>query len=387
MNKLNYDNFSSYRPPKERSSLEAINHDIKRISKSEIVNAILENTGGIVAVLDVNRQVIGVNHKLLEKLKIENREDVFGLRPGEVFNCIHSIEEDGGCGHSKYCPTCGAAIAISLAQIEKEPIERICVVSLKKDNDIEEVYFKVRANTFFHEGRWYILLFLQDYTDAQRRASLEKIFYHDIGNIVNGLAGSAQILTSRRGENSSEDDSINYIIDSAMQLSREILLHRAMQEKDAQIYHKSLEKASIKSIIDKAVSIIQNSSSAKDKTIVVSEAPEFEMYLDITVVIKILCNMLKNALEADNTKNEIEIWAELGNQDGNIKFHVWNDAFIPKEIQYRIFQKNFSTNPELGRGFGTFSMRFFARELLDGDVYFQTSKKEGTKFTLNIPLI
>jgi sensor histidine kinase regulating citrate/malate metabolism len=65
---------------------------------------------------------------------------------------------------------------------------------------------------------------------------------------------------------------------------------------------------------------------------------------------------------------------------------VWNVGEISKDVTKRIFQRNFSTKEEAGRGIGTYSMKLLGEEFLGGQVNFTTSKKEGTVFRFTYPV-
>ncbi|MGD9188216.1 MAG: ATP-binding protein, partial [Desulfobacteraceae bacterium] len=64
---------------------------------------------------------------------------------------------------------------------------------------------------------------------------------------------------------------------------------------------------------------------------------------------------------------------------------VWNSQPIAPSITRRIFQRNFSTKNESGRGLGTYSMKLIGEQLLGGRVYFETSKQAGTSFFIELP--
>ena len=94
--------------------------------------------------------------------------------------------------------------------------------------------------------------------------------------------------------------------------------------------------------------------------------------------------MTINALEATEENGIVKIWSE---QEGNLlSFYVWNAQEIPQEITNRIFQRNFSTKEQAGRGIGTFSMKLFGEEILGGQVSFSSSKKDGTTFKFTYPV-
>jgi len=93
--------------------------------------------------------------------------------------------------------------------------------------------------------------------------------------------------------------------------------------------------------------------------------------------------MIINALEATHENGEVKIWLE--HQDNTLSFYVWNDQEISQEISRRIFQRNFSTKKQAGRGVGTFSMKFLGEKILGGQVSFTTSSTKGTIFRFFIP--
>jgi signal transduction histidine kinase len=93
--------------------------------------------------------------------------------------------------------------------------------------------------------------------------------------------------------------------------------------------------------------------------------------------------MLVNALEATPDGGEVRVWLEQA--QGTVSFCVWNSLFIPEETARRVFERNFTTKMEPGRGVGTFAMRLFAESSLGGRVDFTTSEKEGTVFRLTLP--
>ena len=109
--------------PAERTSRTKLRMEIDLASSSPIMTGLLDSVGGMLAVLDENRQIIALNTSLLQMLGIEDSGTVLGLRPGEVLKCVHADEEPGGCRTSKYCSTCGGAVAVVTRLTENEPVE------------------------------------------------------------------------------------------------------------------------------------------------------------------------------------------------------------------------------------------------------------------------
>ncbi len=93
--------------------------------------------------------------------------------------------------------------------------------------------------------------------------------------------------------------------------------------------------------------------------------------------------MVVNALEATDENGSVEVWVEQ--KESWLSFCVWNDKAIDEDVARRIFQRNFSTKAEDGRGIGTHSMKLFGEKILGGKVEFTTSVGSGTIFRFSLP--
>ena len=93
--------------------------------------------------------------------------------------------------------------------------------------------------------------------------------------------------------------------------------------------------------------------------------------------------MIINALEASDEEGVVQVY--IKHEDPVLAFYVQNSQVIPEDIGRRIFQRNFSTKVESGRGIGTFSMKLFGEKFLGGQVSFTSSKEEGTIFRFSLP--
>ena len=69
----------------------------------------------------------------------------------------------------------------------------------------------------------------------------------------------------------------------------------------------------------------------------------------------------------------------------HIIWEIWNNGFIPADVQKRVFQRHFSTKATFGRGLGTFSMKLFGEHYLKGKVSFDSSESNGTTFRFRLP--
>ena len=108
-------------------------------------------------------------------------------------------------------------------------------------------------------------------------------------------------------------------------------------------------------------------------------SPDRVVNTDRTLMLRVLTNMLKNALEATQVGGRVRIRASAANE--SVSIIVWNQKAIPNEVKLRIFQKHFSTKTGYGRGIGTYSMKFLGEKILKGTVAFTSSPENGTEFS------
>jgi signal transduction histidine kinase len=105
---------------------------------------------------------------------------------------------------------------------------------------------------------------------------------------------------------------------------------------------------------------------------------------DIGILVRVITNMVKNALEAIARGGTVKLWAE--DDESGCAFRVWNEGVIPDQIARQIFKRSFSTKQGRGRGLGTYSMKLLGEQHLGGKVSFTTSETEGTIFSITLPL-
>lgn len=370
----------TYFAPAERATDVELTNEIEIVSNSPVMTGLLHTISGLIAVLDENRQIVSINASFLEMLGIDDPLKVLGLRPGEAVKCIHADKEPAGCGTTKFCSSCGAAIAIVSSLEQNKTVERICAISVSRDDKIVDIAFLVKSHPVTIEDKNFILLFFQDITQEQQRAALERTFFHDISNMLQMLLGASEILVET--EHSALADTI---LQTTLRLNNEIAIQRSLAQSEASDYEMSRRDVTIRSILAEIQVLYRNHPAAKNKYIKFQEDLQDILFnTDPSLLSRVLCNMLTNALEATAENGVVKIWTE--HEDSQIKFCIWNEQEIPPEIVNRVFQRNFSTKNGAGRGIGTFSMRLFGEDILGGQVAFTTSENKGTVFKFSHPV-
>lgn len=364
-----------------RAGAEEIRRDIELAGRNPVITGLLRAASGLLAVLNENRQILVINDSFLEVLGIDDAQEVIGLRPGEAIQCIHAHEMPGGCGTSKFCASCGAAIAIVSCLCTDQPVERKCIATVIRNNKTTDLCMMVRACRILFEGRPLILLFLQDSTAAQRWAAIERIFFHDICNLITGLKGAAEVMLLG---DKTDPGMLDSILRLSSRLAREVSAQRALVNEDLADYRIEPRKIPVTDIVRELQTLFNDHPIAKGKRFTVPQMFPVESILtDKSLLLRVLSNMVTNALEATEEGGEVRFWIE---QTADwVRFCVRNSGVIPSPLTLRVFQRNFTTKQEPGRGLGTYAMKLFGEQFLGGKVDFVSSEPEGTVFRLSLP--
>ena len=370
----------TYFAPAERCSDEELREQVEIVSRNPVVDGLLQFTSGLLAILDEHRQILAVNASLLEALGIEDASTVLGLRPGEAICCVHADEGPGGCGTAISCSSCGAAIAIVTTLAEDVATEKTCAATVKRGGEEVDVCLQVRCVPIRFDGRRFLLLFLQDITSQQKWVSLERVFFHDVMNILNGLLGTAELMTL----DGCDPELVATVGELAVQLKNEIALQRILSDTKHQGYELALQPVTAGQLVKEIKHVFTNHPVAEGKSLIIADpVPDLSVTTDHSLLLKVLVNMLTNAFEATDGDGEVRFRIDQG--ENAVSFSVWNKRAIPDNIRQRIFQRHFTTKGGTGRGIGTFSMKLCGEDLLGGKVCFTTSEDAGTTFSLTLP--
>lgn len=364
----------------ERTPPDDLANEIRVVSKSPVISGLLHSVSGLVAILDENRQIIAINHSFLQMLGVEDPEQALGLRPGEALGCVHAHGEPAGCGTTEFCSTCGAAVAIVASLGQDMPAERLCALSAQRDGKAVDLSLRVKSQPIRVGEHRFLLILLQDVTVEQRRAALERTFFHDVNNLLAALLNVSDLLVEQ-----SESPLAELVSQTATQLNREVAIQRWLSDSGGGSYRPAWHTCKPKQIVAKLQTFFDHHPSARGKRLELStDLPDTELATDIAALFRVLCNMIINALEATPADGVAKM--RVDHEGDSLRFSVWNAGAIPNNVAKRIFQRNFSTKAEAGRGIGTYSMKLLGEEVLGGEVTFTSSEKAGTVFTLLHPI-
>jgi signal transduction histidine kinase len=352
------------------------------IDNLEIIQQIINSYPHVSVVLNRDRQIVLSNNQLVKAAGLERLEQTLGDRPGDVLNCIHSTERNG-CGLADACRYCGILNSIKESQSQGKSVTRECRITTTRDGSLVFHDFQVNCTPLALSGEQYTLVNLFDISHEKRNQILENVFFHDILNRLGGLTGIVQIIKSENKQ--AELDEYIDVLDTIGELVVEdIQIQRFLKAAENANLIVNIREHSAFDIVDSIRKQIAFNPVIKSRKLeVCSDCTDFRFKTDSALLKRILLNMAKNAAEASPEKSQIRISCLVGN--GKAVFRVNNPGTIPEDVQLQIFQRSFTTKGA-GRGLGTYSMKLFGENYLHGRVFFRSNEKQGTTFTIELPL-
>lgn len=368
--------------PAARSTREEIEEQVRTLAESPLVETLLETYEGYLLILNEQRQVLSANTRVLNDLGVCSVEGVLGDRPGEILSCVNAETAPNGCGTARACSTCGAVISILTAQKQAGPATGECLMTVQRDGHVESLEFRVRA-TQLHFGDASVTLFvLNDVSGEKRREALERAFIHDLLNTIGGLAGWSRLLQMLGHVNSGE--AAERILFLSQRLLREVEDHRVLLLAEKGDLHPEPSRVPVAEILGHLETVFREHGAAAEKHVEIDAVdPGLAIETDSGLLLRVLVNMVKNALEAVRPGETVNVWYR---DDGESPcFRVWNPGVIPERVGLQIFRRSFTTKSEKGRGLGTYSMKLLGERYLGGRVGFESAEAEGTTFWIELP--
>lgn len=369
--------------PAERASAQEVAAQVRLLVGSPVTDGILRATDSLLAVVNEQRQVVSVNEQLLKWLGVESADTLLSLRMGEVLGCVHAREAPAGCGTTRYCMSCGQAIATVAALRTDEVVERKCVIQANRAGAPADLCLSVRACPISVDGERFLALLLRDISEEQRLAATERVILHDLGNVLNGLQfvpGSVEMPADRR-KIEEWAAAMGRMLGG---FARTVKLHRSLLNASLGDYRPEYEEIAFSTLFEDVRAVATHHPAARGKTLQVDNMPPAIVRTDQAAASRVLLNMLLNAFEATDQGGVVRITA-CDEQDF-VRISVWNARAIPPPLALRIFQRNFSTHQEPGRGLGTVSMKLLGEQLLGGEVHFTSNPVDGTTFVFRLPV-
>ena len=179
---------------------EAARAQAERLGAEPLLGQAVRALTVAVAVLNARQQVVFANPAFEELVGATG--GFVGLKPGELFRCVHAGGTSDGCGESPECRFCGASRVFLEARDSGRASRREFAIA-GRSGEREVPYDLEAAGTPFRiAGEQFVLLTLRDVSLQKHKAALERIFFHDILNTASSLKIYLNLLANSGPEES-----------------------------------------------------------------------------------------------------------------------------------------------------------------------------------------
>lgn len=345
------------------------------------LKAILEAVDLQLMIVNHQRQIVYANRALLESVGAASLEDVVGRRFGQAIRCIHATEDPEGCGGSSTCQCCGL---LQTTRGTGSAARAECLLTVRRGQVTEPREYRIHAEPLELGVETLTLVSFYEISSEKRREVLEKVFFHDILNTITALDGYVDMLSEGVGGDLSRTV-VDHVVHLTKRLRREVLDQRILSDAERDVLEPQMEMVDPGAILGSIGSSFAGFMRRRGQLLeVVYDKDAPELLTDPSLVVRVVSNMVTNAIEASTAGEKVRVWAE--HDDLSCTFSVYNPMVIPDEVAMKIFKRSFSTKAEKGRGLGTYSMKLFGERYLGGEVSFTSTVEEGTIFSFKLPL-
>ena len=369
--------------PPERYTKDILERQRQLFTASSPHRALLDAIPNALVVLNDRRQIVYANAKFHALSSETDPDQLLGQRVGEALQCIHAHENEG-CGTTQFCSMCSAAHAQLAASHGRQNVQE-CQINRHLNGNgtaasVKPLELRVWASPLELDSGTFTIFVVSDISHEKRRQALEHIFFHDIATTAGNIRGLAELIT-----NAPPSDAVNTHFSRAVErLLDEIEAQRQLLAAEHGELSVDIYPINSQHLLQGLVDFYAAHPTATGRHLRLDEeAATFTFESDITLLGRVLGNMIKNALEATRPGGTVTVNCYA--QEDDAHFVVHNASYMPRSVQLQLFNRSFSTKAP-DRGLGTYSMKLLCERYLNGRVTFTSTHKHGTTFKAIIPL-
>lgn len=353
----------------------------RALGRASLLSRTLDAMPNMVMVLNRNRQIVAANQRLLDVLKTQPRQ-ISGRRPGEALQCIWCKEGPDGCGTGLHCATCGAVQALMDSMAVENTCTRECRVQAGNAPSTVAMDLRVTSTPMEVEGERFLMVAIEDVSHEKRVDVLQRTFFHDVLNTAGCIQGYADYLVEETMPDPSVYGRLRVLTN---QLTEEIVSQQDLLRAESGELNVQPTPVKAAHVLQNLNAQFSNSAVASGRSFEIRESWNGLLTTDRALLMRVLGNMVKNALEATPVGGAVA--ASCHATDETVTFSVMNPGCMPRDVQLQIFQRSFSTKSDRGRGVGTYSIKLLGEQYLRGTVGFTSDTEHGTTFWLRLPMV
>ncbi|MCT4593677.1 MAG: ATP-binding protein [Anaeromicrobium sp.] len=366
---------------KKISTTNELERQLKNIEQNDLLVQVLNGMNVFVFILNENRQIIFMNKVLCKELNVSSNE-ILGIKPGKLVKCKYSKISEYGCGYAKECDSCAARnLVVEAIHLGESKEGNVSIISLIEGLEIKSTFSeKVKQLKLGNEN--YYMVALVEKSSEVEKYNMERVFFHDILNTASSLYNVIRLL--RIGNDKfRENEEIQMLEVYVKNIIDDIEYQRNITHAEKDDLSPSIKDFDLGQLCEDVINFMNKDERFYQVPIKLNSFEGKKIIkTDKSLLRRILINLLKNALEANETGQGIEI--QIKQEDRFYEIHVHNVEVIPEKVKKELFRKGHSTKGK-GRGIGIYGSKLLLNKYLNGDVTFVSEEEIGTTFIVKIP--
>ncbi|WP_051434626.1 sensor histidine kinase [Desulfonatronum lacustre] len=239
------------------------------------------------------------------------------------------------------------------------------------------------------------LVFMQrDVTEQNRVANLrkdvERIVHHDLRTPLVGILGVAQLMMDENDPELVRTYS-EHIIESGRRMLEMLTNSMDLFNMEEGRYVLRPERFNLTAMIrmlDEETRPLREQRGVKTAFLLGDDPLDWHVSLEMVAekrhVHSMLLNLLNNAVEAAPRGTSVALRVQRADAAWTLETH--NMGVVPEEIREHFFDRYVTAGKPRGTGLGTYSAMLIAR-IHGGRITFSTNEEQGTRVTVELPLI
>ncbi len=374
-------NLETFFAPAGRADEAVLYMERDAVTNSPLLKPVIDAMPDFVVILNQQRQIVGINKRLMQIFGVTHADQLLGKRPGEALSCLHFTEGPDGCGTAESCSVCGAVLTILASQKNHDTASGECRVTLQ-GGGMTSLDLEVIAAPLEVDKIPFTIFALKDISSDKRRNVLERVFFHDVLNTAGGILGVATLIVD--GVSAEEEEEYKrWMVSLTDNLIDDINHQRRLLAAERGEYIPVQEVIDIYELLEDVRCLYENHVKTPGRTVVLGMVEHCSVTTDRALLRRIVGNMTLNALEASPKNGMVTI--ETIPVARGLRIEVTNVGEMSESVQLQVFKRSFSTKGTDGRGIGTYSMKLFGEKYLKGEVGF-SCKNGNTSFYITIPM-
>src|SRR5271169_21235 len=280
----------------ERDSIDEECELHQKLAAEPLFQPLLNSFPGPALIMNQHRQAVLVNEKMAALVNVPASE-LLGLRPGEMLDCIRWRLEPWGCGTATFCRSCGALRAILNSQHCDVPDVQECHILSEMNEEVSALDLRVWATPITIAGERLTVFAIQDITDENRRAVLERLFFHDILNTADGLRAIIETWPDLTGSEAQRTRQM--AADLVDELLEEIQSARDLAAAERGALQVTFRPVDVAGLLSGLCSSYRHHPLTQGKTLAPVEVSGPALVQSSEVLLRrVIGNLIRNALEA-----------------------------------------------------------------------------------------